>query len=366
MTPDAGTGLDRIYVVYNTNGVGMSYHSASGEQPVWYSFGSAGSNNAEEIPGISWDGSTATLSQVVPNAGYKIVDGDDTHYYWIVNYANHYLELNDLSITNESPCDLLKLNVDGQGDFIIYSTVNGNQQVLDREIKLTYSTLEWNDTNCWLDIVENYVALWDDGFIVPPMCYTCFRLSGDRFLEEWGIGEVVASEYFYTQAVDCRSIVVDPNYDVLIDIHGEIIGAVPLQLSFMGYPTDAVANRAWEIATDPEFENVILSQPDEDEFDYTFTKAGNYYVRYRVANATGTCVAYGEPHTIIVNYGGHPDLPGDVNGDMRVDIADINAVIDHIVQGNLYYSVPLDVNDDGEITIADINAIIDIILRGYR
>ena len=157
---------------------------------------------------------------------------------------------------------------------------------------------------------------------------------------------------------------VEPSDDVLIDTHGEIIGAVPLQLAFSGYPTDAVASRAWEIATDPEFENIILQQPGQDEFDYTFMRAGNYYVRYRVANATGTCEACGDTHTIIVNYGVHPIPPGDVHGDWRVDIADINAVISHILQGNPYYSVPIDVNDDGEITVADVNFIIDVILCG--
>ena len=55
----------------------------------------------------------------------------------------------------------------------------------------------------------------------------------------------------------------------------------------------------------------------------------------------------------------HP-LAGDVNVDGEVNIADVNAVIDVIVSGDL---LPVaDVNGDGEINIADINAVIDIIL----
>ena len=54
---------------------------------------------------------------------------------------------------------------------------------------------------------------------------------------------------------------------------------------------------------------------------------------------------------------------GDVNGDLEVNIADVNVAIDMILGGNS--SAPAaDVNDDGEINIADINAIIDIILGG--
>jgi surface protein len=54
-------------------------------------------------------------------------------------------------------------------------------------------------------------------------------------------------------------------------------------------------------------------------------------------------------------------LPGDVNGDLEVNIADVNAVIDIILNGSENPSG--DVNRDGEINIADINAVIDIILN---
>ena len=365
VAPSAGSGLNMIYVVYDTDGVGMNYRSTSGEQPVWYSFGTAGSDNAEEIPGISWDDSTATLNQVIPNTGYKIVDGNETYYYWVVNYADYYLKLNDMYLNNESPCDLLTISVDGQGDMIPYCAVNGNRHVLDRDIKLTYYTLEWDDTPEWQDpgwqekrIIERFASL-DQGLeILPPLCSTSFEISGDRFLEYWDIYEAIASYDFSFQAVDCRSTVDAPNYDVLIDTSGELSGMAPLQILFNGYPTDAVAHRAWEIATDPDFENVV-QQFDQDELDYTFNDTGTYYVRYRVANEAGTCEAYSETYVITVK--GLSVFQGDVNLDGRVDIADVNAVIDVI----LGYSDndAADVNEDGEITIADENAVISIILN---
>ena len=365
VAPSAGSGLNMIYVVYDTDGVGMNYRSASGEQPVWYSFGTAGSDNAEEIPGISWDDSTASLNQVIPNTGYKIVDGNETYYYWVVNYADYYLELNNMYFNNESPCDLLTISVDGQGDMIPYCAVNGYRHVLDRDIKLTYYTLEWEDTPEWQDpgwqekrIIERFASL-DRGLeILPPLCSTSFEISGDRFLEYWGIPEVIENYDFSVQAVDCRSTVDAPNYDVLIDTGGELSGMAPLQILFNGYPTDAVAHRAWEIATDPDFENVV-QQFDQDELDYTFNDTGTYYLRYRVANEAGTCEAYGETYIITVK--GLSVLQGDVNRDGRVDIADVNAVIDVI----LGYSDndAADVNEDGEITIADENAVISIILN---
>ena len=56
---------------------------------------------------------------------------------------------------------------------------------------------------------------------------------------------------------------------------------------------------------------------------------------------------------------------GDVNRDLEVNIADVNAVIDIILGGN-DDTIAADVNGDGEINIADINAIIDIILSGTQ
>ena len=52
---------------------------------------------------------------------------------------------------------------------------------------------------------------------------------------------------------------------------------------------------------------------------------------------------------------------GDVNGDLEVNIADVNAVIDIILGGNSS-TTAADVNGDGEINIADINEIVNMIL----
>jgi len=53
---------------------------------------------------------------------------------------------------------------------------------------------------------------------------------------------------------------------------------------------------------------------------------------------------------------------GDVNGDNEVNIADINSIIDIILDG-MAVTPAADVNGDGEVNIADINVIIDIILN---
>ena len=57
-------------------------------------------------------------------------------------------------------------------------------------------------------------------------------------------------------------------------------------------------------------------------------------------------------------------VTGDVNGDGEVNIADVNALIDIILNGqdDSATTAMADVNGDSEVNVADINALIDIIL----
>ncbi len=57
-------------------------------------------------------------------------------------------------------------------------------------------------------------------------------------------------------------------------------------------------------------------------------------------------------------------MPGDVNGDNEVSIADVNALVDAILADTGMVDIALyDVNGDGEVNIADVNAVIDLIIR---
>jgi len=94
-----------------------------------------------------------------------------------------------------------------------------------------------------------------------------------------------------------------------------------------------------------------------------------------VSNGTVVAVGYGTSVIIVITDDGNymatctvtvveeADLPGDVNHDGEVNVADINAIIDIILGGNVDNQTKerADVNGDGEVNIADINAIIDII-----
>ena len=83
--------------------------------------------------------------------------------------------------------------------------------------------------------------------------------------------------------------------------------------------------------------------------------------------------SWGQFMTIIGDVNTSDDVPGDVNGDGEVTVADANSVIDVVIMGGnaSHPRIPIDnegnyigdVNGDGEVTIADVNAIIDMILK---
>jgi hypothetical protein len=56
--------------------------------------------------------------------------------------------------------------------------------------------------------------------------------------------------------------------------------------------------------------------------------------------------------------------PGDINGDKKVDIADVNIVINIMLGKAQASSFPgnSDLNDDGQVDVSDVNAIINIML----
>ena len=55
-----------------------------------------------------------------------------------------------------------------------------------------------------------------------------------------------------------------------------------------------------------------------------------------------------------------PSIPGDINGDSDVDVADIVAEIDKVLEGST--DAAYDVNSDGAVDVADIVAVIDYVL----
>ena len=113
--------------------------------------------------------------------------------------------------------------------------------------------------------------------------------------------------------------------------------------------------------------SIDLDVPVTDVFDAA--DLGNFPLHLVYYYITYNAVTTGEPYSLKIPgmelvYAAMPQtepIPGDVNGDGEVNIADVNFIIDLILTGNM--NPQGDVNGDTEVNIADVNAVIDIILN---
>lgn len=305
ITPQSSTGLNNIYVLYNSTGVSASYTASSNNNVTWYRYSNLGGGYAEPIIDVIRSGSTYTLSEIDGDMGYIIEEGSKRTYFWVVNYASHYLDLQTLSISPEQDCATTALGVIGSGDKIYYYTINGRQMELDRELSLVYSTLVWDketETYTPKEITETFSYLPSTIYTSAPLCDTDFILSGDRFLRQWGEDKSVKSPLYSTIAVAAETTAIQTlkEYENEQKEDGAILGgSAPIEITFKAAVTDAAIYQEWQISDDPEFENILMRFNDL-EVSHTFQEYGTYYIRFMASNNAGTCDYFSETYEVAI------------------------------------------------------------------
>ena len=117
-----------------------------------------------------------------------------------------------------------------------------------------------------------------------------------------------------------------------------------------------------ETLKDGQFETTLPAE--EIRVDGKLMVDGNtYYARCKTSyldfDGNAHTTPYGPTISFVYRESDTP-LVGDVNGDSEVNIADVNAIIDMILNGTV--APAGDVNGDSEVNIADVNTLIDLIL----
>lgn len=299
------TGLDAIYVVNDMNGVSASYRSAAGNRVKWYRFSNLGGGYAEEITEVSQSGDISTLQSLRGDMGYIIEDGNDRHFYWVVDYSAHRLRLGSLAISPESDCATVILVFDGSADAIRYYTINGQMQELSRGLKLGYSTLRYDedsDIYVFADLTDELAHASSQIRVTAPLCNTDFMLSGDRFMETWGSPESITSSYYEAKAVEAHTTAQQVERDNDNEQKGEVNGlggSAPAEIDFHAVTTDAAIFKEWQIAGDPEFD-FIDYRSNEQDMNYVFNKEGMFYVRFMASNAAGDCDYYSPVYEVSI------------------------------------------------------------------
>lgn len=342
VTPERSTGIDLIYVLYNTNGVSLSVPISSRGDVRLLRYSNLGGGYAQEVTNIEIEDNTLTLSVVEGNMGYIVEDGDKRYYYWIVSYEPYRFVIDNLSASPEQTCDYTSLAFSGNAAPIYYYAVNGQQKVLDREIRLEYDTQEWNESTMSFETISKIKMLesLDNHILVTPpvYCSTSFNLSGDRFLRQWNwnisaetsviapaaVNAVTTAVQEKDNAGDTRRITkaADSDSSVSSDegiegngegddvikedesnqIHNDedgLGGSAPSVIDFDAYVTEGVIHHEWQMSKDSEF-GTIDYRFNEQNLNYTFDEEGTFYLRYIGSNSDGSCETISDTYTVSI------------------------------------------------------------------
>lgn len=301
--PEASTGLAEVYVLRNTSGAVVEYESETGGTVSWQRFGSAGGGYAVPVEGVRRNGNVYSIDAQPDDTGYIVDDGSRRYCFWVTNYANHQLDLRSVIVAAESDCANTALYAEGSGAPITYYTVNGRPVRLSREIEVSYNTLThaegadtWTETPR-TEVMESLTSLM---FVEAPLCNTAFRVTGDRFLRQWGSPQSVSTSGYETPAVSAVTTAVQTNQKADNESSqptGDLGGSAPCQVEFKAVPTDAVVFREWQLSSTPDFVDV-QDRYQTDAFTYTFTEHGTFYVRYTCGDASGRCMFEGPVYQV--------------------------------------------------------------------
>ena len=301
----SNTGDMAVYVLYSAQGVSMNYTASidpdnvSWQEIVINDLGERVYNNID----VNHNGNVTSLSPVVADRGYIIKEGDSkTTYLWVIDYSKCRLKINSVHVDQEnSDCGTAILLVDGYGPEIKYDT----NKTLDREIKVSYKTLSWDNDDCtWneKDVVEKEKYLKSTIAVPAPYCDTRFTVSGDKFLEFWEEGESKTSETLQTKAINIETTAVQEERDHENEQNsgGNILGgSAPATVTFTAYCTDAVTYKEWQVSDNQDFTNLLMNF-SQDEVEYTFTDAGTTYWRFYGANSDGSCEYIGDTYVVSI------------------------------------------------------------------
>ena len=305
--PDVSTGLDAVYVAYDVKEIqNIAISGIDVSNIIVQKYSSLGGGYAQEVP-ITIEGSVANLHNPEGDMGYIIDSGSEKYYFWLVDYYDKMFRISHAEAYADQDCNNTKIEVVGNGGAIHYYSINGRQCTLGRDIKASYQNLIWDDEQKSYVITDEsttYENLFNPLVITPPLyCNSIVTISGDKFLQRWGLTSTIESDLILANGVDAKTEAVQNNINDeegsnMIASDGDMLGgSAPADFTFYAYVTDAVIHDEWQMADDPDFEYIKYRFYERD-LSYNFTEEGKYYVRYIGSDATGKCTVEGETYEI--------------------------------------------------------------------
>lgn len=309
--PDKSTGLEQVFIAFDSSTINeMRIENVSPNVAV-YKYGNLGGGFSEPVQ-FSLQGSTVIIQSPEGDIGYIIEEEGRNTCFWLTDYKKHMLTLNSIVPSGEEDCMSTSLTLNGNGGPIYFYTIDGRQAELSRDIKIEYKNLVWDDnTDQFLqsDQIKELAHIINPVIITPPLyCNSSFVVTGDRFLEDWGMGLEIESELIYANGVNVMTSAEQTNLpEEDNDTPSNMIktesqgmgGSAPADISFKAYTTDAVVHNEWQIAADENFEYIDY-RFNEQNIEYTFNEEGNFYVRFVGSNSDGSCEAIGDTYFVSI------------------------------------------------------------------
>lgn len=389
-------GYDSKYAVINmTLADGTTYHfenvgdafqipnsnfetwtATSGEPQHWHGFKSASGTWAALAPGSfgqSTDkrpGSTGNYSAVATSGSAFGVVGNGT-------FTNGQLNAGSTTPTassNHSKMDVTSTAKDKDGN-PFYTAMLAKPDALKTWFKFTQKT-----ANAQYPYATISAILFDGTYYQDPENKAYTNVAGkasNKTIEVTDWKEITVPFNFTGYTAECKAILVTMSTNATPGkgSSGDQIWADDLTLVYNA-EISSVAYKGQQLTfTDGNvtLEGTFEQAPSADDFTVNYNGA-SAAAGCAVVEAENEYVAYiyvvsGDLLTTKV-YTVHmakpePAIPGDVNSDNTVDIADINSLIAVMLQQKSAdeFNGHADVNGDGTIDIADINAIIAIMLQ---
>lgn len=303
--PDASTGLKDIYVLHDLNGVEMTYTATTTSPVTWYKYSNLGGGYAEEVGGVKQSGKKYTLNLTGRgDMGYIIEEGSNRYYCWVVDYSQHQLQLSTIGFSSQQDCDMTELIFTGKADRIIFYTINGQAKELNRDIELSYYSLQYNESaeNYEQVVIEKSFPYLNNTLrATAPLCDTEFSLTGDKYLKQWNKQQSISSDRFTANAVEAKTSATQTVRENDNEQKDEtpLGGSAPCEIEFKAICSDAAIFQEWQMSTDAEFENITM-RINEPITTYTFREYGTTYVRFVASNASGSCNYYSDTYEVFV------------------------------------------------------------------
>ncbi len=302
---EASTGLNNIYVLHSFNGVQLTYTASTSGDVQWFKYSNYSGNYTGEVSGVIRNGNKYTLNLTgLGDIGLCITENGRSNCFWIVDYSAHQLHLSSLGFSAEQDCDMTELLFNGNANRIIYYTTTGQAKELNRDIKLNYYSLSYNEESESYDqifVERSYPYLNSIFRTNSPLCNTEFILSGDKYLKHWGIEESITSAFYNTPTVEAKTSANQTSREIANEQKEETAlgGSAPCEIEFKAICSDAVIYKEWQMATDSEFENITM-RLNEPITTYTFNEHGTTYVRFMASNANGSCDFFSDTYEIFI------------------------------------------------------------------